>query len=295
MKKKGLGKGLDALIPPSAKPGIKKETTKTGRERVMVDINRVEPNRSQPRKTFDEDGLLELADSIKQFGILEPLLVRDKGDYYDIIFGERRWRAARKAGLKEVPVMIRNDLTEQQIVEIQLIENIQRENLNPIEEAQTYERLVKEFHLKQDEIAERVSKSRVAITNAMRLLKLCPEVQQMVIEEKLQTGHARALISVENAEEQLRLAERIFDEKMSVREAEKMVKQLDTPAKQRRIKKQNQALEAVYRELSERCKNKLGTKVEIVPKGAEGAGKIEIEFYSGEDLERITDLLLNNG
>ena len=237
---------------------------------------------------------MELADSIKQFGVLEPLLVRDKGDYYDIIFGERRWRAARKAGLKEVPVIIRNDLTEQQIVEIQLIENIQRENLNPIEEAMAYERLVKEFHLKQDEIAERVSKSRVAITNAMRLLKLCEKVQQMVIEEKLQTGHARALIPVENEEEQLRLAERIFDEKLSVREAERIVKQLDTPAKQRRMKKQNEALEAVYRDLSERCKNKLGTKVDIVSKGASGAGRIEIEFYSGDDLERITDLLLNN-
>ena len=294
MKKKGLGKGLDALIPPASKKSAGKSGTPGTKDRVMMDINRVEPNRSQPRKTFDEDGLLELADSIKQFGILEPLLVRDKGEYYDIIFGERRWRAARKAGLKEVPVIILNDLTEQQIVEIQLIENIQRENLNPIEEAQAYERLVKEFHLKQDEIAERVSKSRVAITNAMRLLKLCAEVQQMVIEEKLQTGHARALIPVENAEEQLRLAERIFDEKLSVREAEKIVKQLDTPAKQRRIKKQNEALESVYRDLSERCKNKLGTKVEIVSKGAAGAGRIEIEFYSGEDLERITDLLLNN-
>lgn len=295
MKKKGLGKGLDALIPPAVKKDAEKRAPKvTERERVMMDINRVEPNRSQPRKTFDEDGLLELADSIRQFGVLEPLLVRDKGTYYDIIFGERRWRAARKAGLKEVPVIIRNDLTEQQIVEIQLIENIQRENLNPIEEAQAYERLVKEFHLKQDEIAERVSKSRVAITNAMRLLKLCPAVQQMVIEEKLQTGHARALIPVENEEEQLKLAERIFDEKLSVREAEKIVKQLDTPSKQRRMKKQNETLDTVYRELSDRCKNKLGTKVNIVSKGAGGAGMIEIEFYSGEDLERITDLLLNN-
>lgn len=294
MKKKGLGKGLDALIPPGAKKDVGKNLPKETRERVMMDINRVEPNRAQPRKTFDEDSLLELADSIKQFGVLEPLLVRDKGDYYDIIFGERRWRAARKAGLKEVPVIIRNDLTEQQIVEIQLIENIQRENLNPIEEAQAYERLVKEFHLKQDEIAERVSKSRVAITNAMRLLKLCGAVQQMVIEEKLQTGHARALIPVENEEEQLRLAERIFDEKLSVREAERLVKQLGAPKKQRRGKKENRSLDAVYRELSERCKAKLGTKVEIISKGETGAGTIEIAFYSGEDLERITDLLLNN-
>ena len=289
-----LGRGLDALIPPSPKKETGKGNAPSGKERIFLDINRVEPNRSQPRKTFDEDGLLELAESIRQFGILEPLLVRDKGDYYDIIFGERRWRAARKAGLKEVPAIIRNDLTEQQIVEIQLIENIQRESLNPIEEAQAYERLVKEFHLKQDEIAERVSKSRVAITNAMRLLKLCPEVQQMVIEEKLQTGHARALIPVEQAEEQLRLAERIFDEKLSVREAEKMVKQLGRPEKQGKRKKQNAALENIYRELAERCKNKLGTKVEIVPRGEGGAGKIEIEFYSGEDLERITDLLINN-
>ena len=290
MKKKGaLGRGLDSLIPPA--PAGSKTSAKEN-VRIMMDIGKISPNRAQPRKTFDEDSLLELAASIKQFGVLEPLLVRSKGDGYDIIFGERRWRAARKAGLKQVPVIIRNDLTEQQIVEIQLIENIQREDLNPIEEALAYERLVREFHLKQDEIAERVSKSRVAITNAMRLLKLTPEVQQMVIDEKLQTGHARALIPVEDAQTQLRLAEQIFDEKLSVREAEKLVRNLDKPAKSTKRAKKNDSIETVYRNLSEQYKRLLGTKVEIVSKGEKGAGKIEIEFYSGEDLERITELLL---
>lgn len=182
-------------------------------------ITKVEPNREQPRKNFDEDALQELADSIKQFGLLQPILVQDRKDYYEIIAGERRWRAAKLAGLKEVPVIIRN-YTEQEIVEISLIENIQREDLNPIEEAQAYKRLLTEFHLKQDEVAERVSKSRAAVTNSIRLLKLNEEVQRMVVDEMISTGHARALLAVENPEEQYNLAQRIFDEKLSVRDVE---------------------------------------------------------------------------
>ena len=218
-------------------------------------------------------------------------MVRHNGNMFEIIAGERRWRASKKAGLKEIPVIIRDDLTEEQIFEIQLIENIQREDLNPIEEALGYERLIKEFHMKQDEVAEKVSKSRVAITNSMRLLKLSPEVQQMVIDEKLTTGHARALIAVEDPDKQIALAERIFDEKLSVREAEKIVKQLDKPVKEKAEKKKNDSLEAVYRDLEERCKNAVGTKVDIISK-EDGAGKIEIEFYTPDDLEKITDRLM---
>ena len=216
---KGLGKGLDALIPPSTNEGTNKQS-KNGKDNekgneTIVKITKVEPNREQPRKNFDEDALLELADSIKQFGVIQPIVVQDRKEYYEIIAGERRWRAAKMAGLKEIPVIIKN-YTEQEIVEISLIENIQREDLNPIEEAQAYKKLLTEFNLKQDEVAERVSKSRTAVTNSMRLLKLCDEVQQMVINEMLSTGHARALLAIEDAEEQYTLAQKVFDEKLSV-------------------------------------------------------------------------------
>ncbi len=222
MAQRGLGKGLDSLIPASVagSSGDKKEQKKT---EMVVKIAKVEPNRDQPRKNFDEDALQELADSIKQFGLLQPILVQERKDYYEIIAGERRWRAAKIAGLKEIPVIIRN-YSDQEIVEISLIENIQREDLNPIEEAQAYKRLLEEFHLKQDEVAERVSKSRTAVTNSMRLLKLCDGVQQMIIDDMLSTGHARALIPIEDQEMQLQLAQKIFDEKLSVREVEKLVK-----------------------------------------------------------------------
>ena len=183
----------------------------------------VEPNRDQPRKKFDEDAILELADSIKQFGVLQPLLVRKNKDYYEIIAGERRWRAAKQAGVKEVPVIVK-EYTEQEIVEIGLIENIQRENLNPIEEAMAFKRLLEEFNLKQDEVAERVSKSRTAVTNSMRLLKLDERVQQMIIDDMISTGHARALLAIDDKDEQYNLANRIFDEKLSVRDTEKLVK-----------------------------------------------------------------------
>ena len=289
--KRGLGKGIDSLIPVKSEPEQTSQDIQQEGNKVMVSLSLVEPNRKQPRKSFNEDKLEELADSIKQQGVLIPLMVRHNGNMFEIIAGERRWRASKKAGLKEIPVIIRDDLTEEQIFEIQLIENIQREDLNPIEEALGYERLIKEFHMKQDEVAEKVSKSRVAITNSMRLLKLSPEVQQMVIDEKLTTGHARALISVEDPEKQIALAERIFDEKLSVREAEKIVKQLDKPVKEKVEKKKNDSLEAVYRDLEERCKNAVGTKVDIISK-EDGAGKIEIEFYTLDDLEKITDRLM---
>ena len=298
MAARGVGKGLDALIPNSfenesvsKKAKVKSDNENKGEKKegeVMVNITKVEPNREQPRKNFDEDALEELAESIKQFGLLQPILVQDRKTYYEIIAGERRWRAAKKAGLKEVPVIIKN-LTEQEIVEISLIENIQREDLNPIEEALAYKKLLTEFNLKQDEVADRVSKSRTAVTNSMRLLKLCDEVQQMIINDMISTGHARALIGIEDPEEQYAIAQRIFDEKLSVRDVEKLVKNLGKP----KLKKPNdkdKSLEIIYRDIEENLKQKLSTKVAISSKG-NGTGKIEIEFYSHEDLEKLIDLL----
>lgn len=290
---RGLGKGLDALIPS----GINDKSSKTKESSLsekksgetVVNITKVEPNREQPRKNFDEDALEELAESIKQFGLLQPILVQDRKTYYEIIAGERRWRAAKKAGLKEVPVIIKN-LTEQEIVEISLIENIQREDLNPIEEAQAYKRLLTEFNLKQDEVAERVAKSRTAVTNSMRLLKLCDNVQQMIIDGMISTGHARALISIEDPEQQYTVAQQIFDEKLSVRDVEKLVKNLNQPPKVKKAAITDKSLEAVYQNIEENLKQKLSTKVSITSKG-NGAGKIEIEFYSHEDLEKLMDLL----
>lgn len=295
MAGRGLGKGLDALIPSIVDTKGKSEETKGGKDsankgsETLVKITMVEPNREQPRKNFDEDALLELAESIKQFGLLQPILVQDRKSYYEIIAGERRWRAAKLAGLKEVPVIIRN-LTEQEIVEISLIENIQREDLNPIEEAQAYKRLLTEFNLKQDEVAERVSKSRTAVTNSMRLLKLNDEVQQMIINDMISTGHARALISIEDMDKQYTIAQKIFDEKLSVRDVEKLVKDLSKPEKQKKIVQTDKSLEVIYQDIEEKLKQALGTKVSISSKG-DGAGKMEIEFYSHDDLEKITDKL----
>ncbi len=295
MAARGLGKGLDSLIPNAVgEAKAKKEaaviqSNDKGPE-TIVKITMVEPNREQPRKNFDEDALQELADSIKQFGLLQPILVQDRKDHYEIIAGERRWRAAKLAGLKEVPVIIRN-YTEQEIVEISLIENIQREDLNPIEEAQAYKRLLEEFHLKQDEVAERVSKSRAAVTNSIRLLKLSDEVQRMVIDEMISTGHARALLAVEDAEEQYNLAQQIFDEKLSVRDVEKLVKNLHKPAKPKKI--DDKTLQAIYQDIEEKLKQRLSTKVTVSSKG-DGAGRIEIEFYDHEDLDRLLDMIGGN-
>ena len=293
MAARGLGKGLDTLIPSAvAEPKKSKKDKEVVVEKPdsIVDINKVEPNREQPRKNFDEDALLELAESIKQFGLLQPILVQDRKTYYEIIAGERRWRASKIAGLKEVPVIIRN-YTEQEIVEISLIENIQREDLNPIEEAQAYKRLMSEFNLKQDEIAERVSKSRTAVTNPMRLLKLCDEVQQMIINDMISTGHARAIISIENPEEQYALAQKIFDEKMSVRDVEKYIKNMNKPVKEK--KKINKSLEVIYQEKEEVLKQALSTKVSVSGKG-DGTGKIEIEFFSHDDFDRLMEILTKN-
>ena len=292
MAARGLGKGLDALIPVSSDVKNNKKMGVTGEKEkgpeTLVKITMVEPNREQPRKTFDEDALNELAESIKQFGLLQPILVQDRKDHYEIIAGERRWRAAKIAGLKEVPVIIK-DLTEQEIVEISLIENIQRENLNPIEEALAYKKLLNEFHLKQEEVAERVSKSRTAVTNSMRLLNLEEEVQKMVVDEMITTGHARALLGIEEGEQQIACAKKIVDEKLSVRDIEKLVKNMNKPAKEKKPAKENN-VDFVYQDIEEKLKVSLGTKVSVTAK-ENGAGKIEIEFYSHEDLERLLEIL----
>ena len=297
VKSKGLGRGLDTLIPEkkSIKSSQKSETSKSAEKQepqngeLMMKINMVEPNRDQPRKNFEEDALLELADSIKQMGVLQPLLVRKRNDYYEIIAGERRWRAAKIAGLKEVPVIIK-DYTEQEIVEIGLIENIQRENLNPIEEAMAYKKLLEEFHLKQDEVAERVSKSRTAVTNSMRLLKLNEKVQQMIIDDMITTGHARALLAIDDQEQQYILANKIFDEKLSVRETEKLIKDIKNPKKPKIKKPVENAF--LYDDLANKMKELMGTKVNISTKG-NGKGKIEIEYYSDKELERMFDMIMS--
>ncbi len=291
MAARGLGKGLDALIPVSNDVKNKKVNGSGEKEKgpeTLVKITMVEPNREQPRKTFDEDALNELAESIKQFGLLQPILVQDRKDHYEIIAGERRWRAAKIAGLKEVPVIIKN-LTEQEIVEISLIENIQRENLNPIEEALAYKKLLNEFHLKQEEVAERVSKSRTAVTNSMRLLKLEEEVQKMVVDEMITTGHARALLGIEDGEQQIACAKKIVDEKLSVRDIEKLVKNMNKPAKEKKASK-DKSVDFIYQDIEEKLKLSLGTKVSVSAK-ENGAGKIEIEFYSNDDLERLLEIL----
>ena len=287
--KRGLGKGLDALIAPAPASKNSGDIKAEEGQVVKVNITKVEPNRDQPRKVFDEDKLLELADSIKQYGIINPLIVQDRKDHYEIIGGERRWRAAKKVGLKEVPVIIMN-LSEQEIAEYALIDNIQRDDLNPIDEALAFKKLIDDFGYTQDVVAEKVSKSRVAITNSLRLLKLCEEVRQMVIDGKLSTGHARAIISIENKEEQLKIAEQIFDQKMSVRDTEKLVKNLGKTPKKKSVSKINPSVESAYRDLEEKCTQAIGTKVSISSKG-DGSGKIEIEFYSTDDLEKITEKL----
>ena len=289
VKKGGLGKGLDSLIANK----VEKPAATVDKEKGVnfISIAKVEPNREQPRKKFDEDALLELSESIKQFGVLQPLLVQDRVDYYEIIAGEIRWRAAKMAGLKQIPVIIKK-LSDQEIMEISLIENIQREDLNPIEEAQAYKRLITEFNLKQDEIAERVSKSRTAVTNAMRLLKLSEKVQQMLIDEMLTTGHARALLAIEDQEKQYEIAQKIFDEKLSVRDTEKLVKLIQSEKENKPVeeKKDNSQLIAVYRDLEEQMKSILGTKVSIHSKD-NNKGKLEIEYYSQDELDRIIDLI----
>ncbi len=282
--KRGLGKGLDSLIPKGE--AVKKSSSKSNNGVVELDINQVEPNKNQPRKNFDQDALNELADSIKQYGVIQPIVVQKIDDYYEIIAGERRWRAAKIAKLKKIPVVIKN-FSEQEIVEIALIENIQREDLNPIEEAEAYKRLIDEYNLKQEEMAERLSKSRTSITNSMRLLKLSSKVQKLVISGELSSGHARALIPVEDTKKQYTLALEIIKNKLSVRETEKLVKALLEPKK--KVKKAVPENDFVYRDIEGKIKDIVGTKVKINNKPG-GKGKIEIEYYSTEDLERLIDL-----
>ena len=292
MAKKGLGKGLDALIPNVVKNDTAEENTKAAREksksetddsRTMVSINKVEPNRKQPRRKFDEDALQELSDSIKIHGLISPILVQDRGDHYEIIAGERRWRASKLAGLKEVPVIIGN-YSEKEILEISLIENMQRKDLNPIEEARGFKRLVDEYDLTQDEIAETLSKSRSAITNSIRLLKLSDKVQEMLIEDLISAGHGRALLAIEDTEKQEEVAQRIVDERLNVRDVEKLVNALKKPAKPRPVT--DEALKVFYHDMEENLKMAVGTKVSISGKG-NGAGTVTIEFYNNEDLDRI--------
>lgn len=294
--KKGLGKGLGNLIPESDKEAQKTKVVEKVVEKkvivkepaeTIVKINEVEPNKNQPRRTFDEDALLELAESIKQHGVIQPLIVKKRDKYYEIIAGERRWRAAKMAGLKEIPIVIK-DLSDQEIMEVALIENIQREDLNPIEEAQAYQRLIKEYNYKQDELAERVSKSRVAVTNSMRLLKLEERVQKMIIDDMISAGHARALLAITDSEKQYTIAMKVFDEKLSVRETEKLIKNLDKQVKP----KVNTTPENdfIYRDIENKLKESMGTKV-IIHNKDNNKGKIEIEYYSQDDFERIVDIL----
>lgn len=287
VKRTGLGKGLDSMIPPKATSKAEKEKTRadeiSNTGETILKINEVEPNKKQPRKFFNEEALQELSESIKQHGIVQPLVVAKKDDYYEIIAGERRWRAAKLAGLKEIPVVIK-DYSPQEIMEVALIENIQREDLNPVEEARAYQNLIKEYDLKQEELAQRVSKSRSAITNSLRLLKLSDEVLDLLMEEAISSGHARALLALEDTEQQLMVAEKIVSDNLSVREIEKLVKSMNNPVK--KSPKKELKNDFVYKDIEEQLKQKIGTKVKINRK-SEDKGKIEIEYYSQDELEKI--------
>ena len=301
MAKKGLGKGLGAIFGEdvvkesneelaNTKKAISSPQEETGGE-IMVKVSLIEPNRDQPRKDFNEEELQELAESIKNYGVLQPLLVQKKGTSYELIAGERRWRAAKLAGLREVPVVLR-EYNKQQAMEIALIENVQRSDLNPIEEAQAYQQLVKEFHLTQEEIAVRVSKNRATITNAMRLLKLDSQIQDLLIKGMISSGHARALLSLEDGQLQKKAAQEILDRGLSVRETEKLVKKMgkDLSPKEEKAEKRDDALTLIFRELEERMKSIMGTKVSIHNKD-KNKGRIEIEYYSEAELERIVEMI----
>ena len=320
----GLGRGLDALIPQSAPKteestekirddeaaaeqtregkteeivsretfaeegdNLQRDRSERRRRETTLRVSQIEPNRSQPRKTFDEDALEELADSIRQYGLIQPIMVQKRDGYYEIIAGERRWRACMKAGLKEVPVIIR-EYDDQKIMELSLIENLQREDLNPMEEARAYKRLMEEFGLTQEEIAGRVSKSRPVIANALRLLKLDERVQAMVEQGEISMGHARALASVLIPEEQYLIALKIMEEHLTVRDTEKIIKNIGKVPKKKEPVQKDESLERIYRELENRLKSSLGTKVAIHTRGT-GGGKVEIDFYTAEDLEKIID------
>mgnify|MGYP000403935638 CR=1 FL=1 len=283
--KRGLGKGLSALITDD----LEQEITDKSKGIVKININEVGPNKEQPRKKFDEDQLQELSDSIKQYGVIQPLIVIKKNKYYEIVAGERRWRAAKLAGLKEVPVIIKG-YTPREKLEVSLIENIQRENLNPIEEAFAYQKLINDFKLKQDDVAEKVSKSRSAIANSMRLLNLDERVQRMIVDEMISSGHARALLAIKDGEIQYNIANRVFDEKLSVRDTEKLIKSITKPKPPKKESRNDESLSAIYKDVEERFKEILGTKVTINRKSKK-KGKIEIEYYSDDELERLIELI----
>ena len=311
--RKGLGRGLDVMIPnkiaaplPEKEPEKEQnteqkkpaESTVTAALQaevpadgtlMSVDILKVDRNKQQPRKKFDENGLEELADSLRQVGVLQPLLVVKKGEYYEIVAGERRWRAAKLAGLKEVPVIVR-DLTPQEIDEVSLIENLQRQDLNAIEEAQAFKRLKEEHGMTDDQIAEKVSKSRAAITNSMRLLKLDNRVQEMVIDEKISMGLARALLGVEDSEKQYEMAQDAFDKRMSVRDVEKLVKQMNAPKKADRKKQDLTQYQLQFDEYAGKMAEALGVKVAVTLKD-KNTGRLEIDFYNTDDFERLYDRL----
>ncbi len=320
MAKRGLGKGLGVFFSEDTSErqekseekskktpegtenlaGTRKKSEEKKPEPVIIEkviekpveqkikLSLIEPNQMQPRKNFDEEGLKELADSIKLYGILQPLLVQKKKDHYEIIAGERRWRAAKMAGISEVPVIIR-EYDKQQSMEVALIENVQRADLNPIEEAQAYQQLIQEFHLTQEEIAARVSKNRATITNSMRLLKLDPRVQQMLAEGKISSGHARAILGLEDGEQQFLIANKTVQEVLSVRDVEKLVKMMNRPEKERK-EKTGPDVNLIYRQIEDKLKMIMGTKVTINRKD-KNKGRIEIEYYSQEELERIIDLM----
>lgn len=285
-KRSGLGKGLDTLIPEINENIDEREDDKSI---TLIKISKIEPNRLQPRKEFNQNALEELAESVKLYGVIQPLLVQKKEDYYEIIAGERRWRAAKLAGLKELPVVIK-DYSEQEVIEISLIENIQREDLNPIEEAYAYKRLIDEYNLKQEEIALRVSKSRSVITNTMRLLRLSEAVKQMLINEDLSSGHARALLAIENTDLQNKLAEKIVENNLSVRDTEKLIKDILNPKELKPLVKKSD--EIIYKDIEKKIQNIVGTKVKL-NHNTKGKGRIEIEFYSEEELDRIFELLMS--
>ena len=281
--KGGLGKGLDLLIPGAETKEEKKET-------LLLKTSQLEPNKDQPRKKFDEEAIEELAQSIKQYGIIQPIIVCKRDDYYQIIAGERRWRAAKKAGIREVPVVVK-EYTEKEIAEISLIENIQREDLNPIEEAKSYKRLIDEYKLTQEELSERVSKSRTEIANKMRLLKLHDDVQKMLISGALSAGHARALLGLEVKKDQLKAANEIIEKSLSVRQTEDLVKKMNVPKKEKEGKsKTEDSLEFVYKDLEKRLSDCLGTKVKISRKD-KNKGKIEINYYSEDELDRLYGII----
>lgn len=308
MAKKGLGKGLGAIFGEDVVKENKEETEKKAKAEakaaeemdekgriLMLKLDLVQPNKEQPRKTFDEEKINELAESIKNYGVLQPLLVQKNDSFYEIIAGERRWRAAKAAGLKEVPAVLK-EYSKQEAMEISLIENVQRADLNPIEEALGYRQLIDEFGLTQEEIAVRVAKSRTAIANTMRLLKLDEQIQNMLVQGVITSGHARALRSLEDTQMQLKAAKEILDKKLSVRETERLVKRLQKEAsgEKKEEKKKDETLALIYQDLEDRMKSVMGTKVSIHNKD-KNKGRIEIEYYSEAELERIVEMIESIG